>query len=151
MALRFNVMLISGMLLLSTTAIEEFAEALHQFRIPHALEFSLSLAFRWVPTLLGSVSTVVQAQARPRTRSSIAHSFNKLRLYPALVVPVIGHMLRQTNLLAMVLESKRFRPSHQRYSLVESPMKGLDYVALGILTGLMGGSIWLRLNGYGTI
>ena len=59
--------------------------------------------------------------------------------------------MRQTNLLAMALESKGFGPGHQRRSLLDAHMNGIDYLVLGIMIGLVSGSIWMRLNGYGTI
>jgi len=149
MGLRLNVMLLSGIFMLSTTAIEEFTQGLHRLGVPHALAFALSLAFRWVPTLLGSVNAVVQAQRARGLDLPSGTIFSKLRQYPPLVVPLIGHTLRQTNLLAMALESKGFGPGYPRRSLLESRMTGVDYLVLGIMIGLVSGSIWLRLNGYG--
>ena len=46
MGLRLNAMLISGILLLSTTAIEEFAESSNRLGVPQSLGFCVSLAFR---------------------------------------------------------------------------------------------------------
>ncbi len=151
MGLRLNVMLLSGILLLSTTAIEEFTQGLHRLGVPQTMGFALSLAFRWVPTLLGSVSAVVQAQRARGLDLPSGTIFSKLRQYPPLVVPLIGHTLRQTNLLAMALESKGFGPGRQRRALSESRMTRFDYLALGIMIGLVSVSIWLRLNGYDTI
>ena len=151
MGLRLNAMLISGIVLLSTTAIEEFAEASNRLGVPRSLGFSLALAFRWVPNLLGSIGAVVQAQRSRGLDLQSKSLLGKIRQYPALVVPLIGHTLRQTNLLAMALESKGFGPGHQCRVIFQSRMKGLDYTALAIMIGLVLGSIWMRLNGYGTI
>ena len=151
MGLRLNAMLISGIVLLSTTAIEELGEASNRLGVPRPLGFSLSLAFRWVPTLLGSIGAVIQAQ---RSRGLDVHSqgvFGKLRRYPPLIVPLIGHTLRQTNLLAMALESKGFGAGQVRRSLFASKMHGSDFVALAVIAVLVTGSLWMRLNGYGTI
>ena len=151
MGLRLNAMLISGIVLLSTTAIEELGEASHRLGLPRPLGFSLSLAFRWVPNLLGSIGAVIQAQ---RSRGLDLHSngvLGKLRRYPPLIVPLIGHTLRQTNLLAMALESKGFGTGRVRYPLFVSNMHGSDFAALAVIAVLVMGSLWLRLNGYGTI
>lgn len=51
MGLLLDMMLLSGVLLLSTTPIEEFARSLQRMRLPSSLGFALSLAFRWIPTL----------------------------------------------------------------------------------------------------
>lgn len=151
MGLRLNAMLISGIVLLSTTAIEELGESSNRLGVPRPLGFSLSLAFRWVPTLLSSIGAVIQAQ---RSRGLDVQSkglSGKIRRYPPLIVPLIGHTLRQTNLLAMALESKGFGAGQSRRPLFVSTMKASDCVALGMVAVLVLGSLWMRLNGYGTI
>ena len=151
MGLRLNAMLISGIVLLSATAIEELGEASNRLGVPRPLGFSLSLAFRWVPNLLGSIGAVIQAQ---RSRGLDVQSkgvFGKIRRYPPLIVPLIGHTLRQTNLLAMALESKGFGAGQVRHPLFVSKMSGPDFAALAVIAALVTGSLWMRLNGYGTI
>src|SRR5437867_12736370 len=56
MGLRLDVMLLGGILLLSTTRIEEFTLALQRLGLPGPMAFALSLAFRWVPSLIGARS-----------------------------------------------------------------------------------------------
>lgn len=151
MGLRLNAMLISGIVLLSTTAIEEFAESSNRLGVPQSLGFSLSLAFRWVPNLLGSIGAVIQAQRSRGLDLQSKTLLGKIRQYPALVVPLIGHTLRQTNLLAMALESKGFGPGQKRQPLFVSTMKVGDFVALLTIVMLVMAGLWMRLHGYGTI
>lgn len=151
MGLRLNAMLISGIVLLSTTTIEELGEASNRLGVPRPLGFSLALAFRWVPTLLGSIGAVIQAQ---RSRGLDVHArgvVEKVRRYPPLIVPLIGHTLRQTNLLAMALESKGFGAGQVGHPLFVSKMQKADFTALAVIAVLVMGSLWMRLNGYGTI
>ena len=68
-----------------------------------------------------------------------------------MIVPLIGHTLRQTNLLAMALESKGFGAGQVRRPLFVSNMCGSDFAALAVIAVLVLGSLWMRLNGYGTI
>ncbi|MDT7042247.1 energy-coupling factor transporter transmembrane component T [Candidatus Nitronereus thalassa] len=151
MGLRLNAMLISGIILLSTTAIEEFAESSHRLGVPRSLGFAVALAFRWVPNLLSSIGAVIQAQRSRGLDLKSTSLTGKIRQYPALVVPLIGHTLRQTNLLAMALESKGFGPGEPRRPLFESHLTIQDYCALVIMSGVVLGSLWMRMNGYGTI
>ncbi len=151
MGLRLNAMLMSGIVLLSTTAIEEFAESSNRLGVPHSLGFSLSLAFRWVPNLLGSIGAVIQAQRSRGLDLQSKSLLGKIRQYPALVVPLIGHTLRQTNLLAMALESKGFGPGQKRQPLFVSKMNGCDFVALFTIVVLVVAGLWMRSHGYGTI
>lgn len=151
MGLRLDVFLMSGILLLSTTAIEDFAQALHQLGLPRSVGFALSLAFRWVPTLLGSVTTIVQAQRARGLDLASATILGKIRRYPPLVVPLIGHTLRQTNLLAMALESKGVGPGRGHRRAVGTKMHWRDYVTLMGMGVVLAFGIWLRMNGYGTL
>ena len=54
MGLRIALMLLGGILLLSTTKIEDFIYALQRLGLPAQVGFALSMAFRWVPNLLGA-------------------------------------------------------------------------------------------------
>lgn len=151
MGLRVNLMLLSGLFLLSTTTIEAFMLALERLGFPAAASFALSLAFRWVPSLLGSAATIVQAQRARGLDLAAGGVLARLRRYPPLLVPLIGHQLRQTSLLAMALESKGFGPGVRRNGLVELRMRVADWMTLLIVAGAVALSLWLRWKGYGYI
>ena len=151
MGLRLDIMLISGVLLLSTMTTEEFAQALYGLGVPQSIGFSMSLAFRWVPSLLNSIGVIVQAQRSRGLDLRTGTFFGKILKYPPLVIPLIGGTLRRTNLLAMALESKGYGPGQHRHPVFNPNMSLNDYCVLAIMFFLMLGSIWMRLNGYGTI
>jgi energy-coupling factor transport system permease protein len=151
MGFRLDLMVISGLVLLSTTTVEDFALALRRLGLPMPMGFAFSLAFRWVPTLLGAGATVMQAQRSRGLDLSTGTIGKRIRRYSALAVPLIGHTLRQTTLLAMALESKGFGPDRRGTPNRTLPLKGLDYLVLLILTMVLGISIWLRLNGFGVV
>ncbi|RMH37307.1 MAG: energy-coupling factor transporter transmembrane protein EcfT [Nitrospirae bacterium] len=151
MGLRLNLMVISGLWLLSTTTVEAFAVGLQRLGIPASMGFAFSLAFRWVPTLLGAGSTIVQAQRSRGLDLSSGSVLDRLRRYPPLVVPLVGHVFRQTLLLATALESKGFGPGTPRTVYRSASFgwqDGVVLVGLGMLTGV---SVWLRLHGFGAV
>jgi energy-coupling factor transport system permease protein len=151
MGLRLDALLLGGLLLLSTTTIEDFSRSLQRLGLPSSMGFALSLAFRWVPTLLGAMGTVVQAQRSRGMDLASGSLWSKIRRYPPLVVPLIGHTLRQTNLLAMALETKGFGPGQSRNPYGLSRMTLTDTVWLIIMAIIVGGGVWLRWHGYGKI
>ena len=151
MGLRLDGLVLSGILFLTTTPIEDISRSLQRLGVPPAMGFAVSLAFRWVPTLLGSTTTIIQAQRSRGVDLNSGSLFRKIRRYPALVVPLIGHTLRQTTLLAMALESKGFSPDQRRMTRQDSSFQHRDYVALLCMNTLLGTSIWLKVQGYGTI
>lgn len=151
MGLRLAVMMLGGILLLSTTRIEEFTLALQRLGLPASMAFALSLAFRWVPSLIGAAVQIVQAQRSRGLDVAAGHGLARVRRYPPLIVPLIGHQLRQTRLLAMALESKGFEPRGRRQTFLELRMGLPDYLALAVTVLLVGLSLWLRLTGHGTL
>ena len=151
MGLRLDALLLSGLLLLSTTTIEDFSRSLQRLGLPSSIGFALSLAFRWVPTLLGAMGTIVQAQRSRGLDLASGSVWSKIRRYPPLVVPLIGHTLRQTNLLAMALETKGFGPGQPRNPYGLSRMTLTDLVVLIIMAMMVCGCVWFRWYGYGKI
>ena len=100
---------------------------------------------------IGAAGQIVQAQQARGLDLSGGSLGARLRRYPPLLVPLIGHQLRQTRLLAMALESKGFGPGLVRQSLTELRMRRTDYLTLAAVAGLVALSLWLRLTGHGTV
>ncbi|RMH05110.1 MAG: energy-coupling factor transporter transmembrane protein EcfT [Nitrospirae bacterium] len=151
MGLRLNAMVMSGILFLSTTTIEDFTYALSRLGVPQSVGFALSLAFRWVPTLITGIAGILQAQRSRGLDMAAGSMVQKIRRYSLLVVPLIGHTLRRTNLLAMALESKGIGPGRRRRVIEPSTLTRVDVLALGVCAGVLLGCVWLRVHGYGTI
>jgi len=151
MGLRLLIMMWGGVWLLSTTTIEELAQASQRLGLPSRVGFAFSLAFRWVGILLGAGVGVIQAQRSRGLDLSSGTIVERIRKYVPLVVPLIGHALRQTNLLAMALESKGFHPTARRTFLNPQSMKRDDYAMLGVVMLLLGVSAWLRWHGHGIL
>ena len=151
MGLRLDVMLLGGILLLSTTTIEEFTLALRRLGLPAPMSFALSLAFRWVPSLIDSAGSIVQAQRARGLDLAGGNFFTRLRRYPPLLVPLIAHQLRQTRLLAMALESKGFGPDVQRQEYAELRMRAADWIALALISVALVISAWLHFEGYSSL
>jgi energy-coupling factor transport system permease protein len=151
MGIRLLIMVWGGVWLLSTTTIEELAQSSQQLGLPTRVGFAFSLAFRWVGILLGAGIGVIQAQCSRGLDISSGSIVERIRKYVPLVVPLIGHALRQTNLLAMALESKGFHPTAQRSFYLAGKMKRPDYAVLICLGLLLGVSGWMRWHGIGTL
>ena len=151
MGIRLLIMVWGGVWLLSTTTIEELAQATQRLGLPSRVGFAFSLAFRWVGILLGAGVGVIQAQRSRGLDISSGSIAERIRKYVPLVVPLIGHALRQTNLLAMALESKGFHPTAHRFFYITGQMKRPDYAVLIFLIILLGVSAWMRWHGIGTL
>ena len=151
MGIRLLIMVWGGVLLLSTTTIEELTQASEQLGMPSRVAFAFALAFRWVGILLGAGVGVLQAQRSRGLDISSGSFIDRVRKYVPLVVPLIGHALRQTNLLAMALESKGFHPAAPRSYHIIGKMKLTDCTVLVLLTALLGMTVWMWWQGMGIL
>jgi energy-coupling factor transport system permease protein len=128
MGIRLGAMLTAGMVLISTTMIEEFAAGLRRFGLPFSVAFAFSTAFRLVPTFLGSSGSVVQAQKARGLDLETGGIFSRLRKHIPLMVPIFINAVRTTDLLAMALESKGFGSSRRRTEYLDLHMRWADWL-----------------------
>lgn len=140
MALKLMVFLASGILLLSTTRIEELAYALTQLGIPYKIGFTMTLAFRLVPVFIDAALTVVQAQRCRGLDFDRGSLWERLRRYIPIIVPVFMGGLRRADAMAMTLEARGFQTKTKRTLLQHFPV--------GINDGLMTMGVLLLTGGY---
>jgi energy-coupling factor transport system permease protein len=151
MGLRLDAMLIAGVIVASTTRVEDFTAGLHRLGLPGPMAFAFSLAFRWVPTFLGTTQAVVQAQQARGLDLQGGNVMARAGRYVPLVLPLMAHAIRQTRLLAMALEAKGFNPCTTRFHADASRCTAVDYTALAGLALLLLAGLGLWWNGYGTV
>ena len=151
MGLRLDAMLIAGVIVASTTRVEDFTAGLQRLGLPGPLAFALSLAFRWVPTFLGTAQTIVQAQQARGLDLQGGNILVRAGRYVPLVLPLVAHAIRQTRFLAMALEAKGFDPSASRVGHRQDSFKPADYLALAGLGALLVAVLWFWWSGYGII
>jgi energy-coupling factor transport system permease protein len=151
MGLRLDVMVIAGVIVLSTTRIEDFTAGMQRLGLPGPMAFACSLAFRWVPAFLGTAHAVVQAQQARGLDLQGGNVVVRAGRYVPLMVPLMTHVIRQTLPLAMALEAKGFDPSATRVRADESRFPAADYVVLAGLAVLLLLCLWLRWSGYGVV
>ncbi|MDE2728253.1 MAG: energy-coupling factor transporter transmembrane component T [Gemmatimonadota bacterium] len=133
MGFRLEAMLVSGMVFVSCTKVEEFAYGLRTIGLPFAVSFALSLAFRLVPLFFTRISTVVQAQQARGLDLKSGNVLQRARKYVPLLVPIFVYAIRDTDLLSMALESKGFGMRGRRTEYLSFPFVWRDYAILGLL------------------
>ncbi len=136
MGLRLEAMLVSGMIFVSCTKVEEFAYGLRAIGLPFAVSFALSLAFRLVPLFFTRIGTVVQAQQARGLDLKSGNVLRRARKYVPLLVPIFVYAIRDTDLLSMALESRGFGMRSKRTEFLSFPFLWRDYAILGTLLSL---------------
>lgn len=128
--LKFDIMITSGMIFLSSTKIEEISLGLVRMKLPYRGAFAFSTAIRLVPMIVGISYTITQAQKSRGLDLDSGSFFQKIRKYVPLLIPTLLSVIRGTNVFAMALESKGFGYDEVRTNYLEIGFKFTDYLVM---------------------
>lgn len=113
MSLRFLNMLLSGLLFLSVTAIEDFFGGMIIMGVPYPFAFAVSLSFRLVMVFMSNAFTIVEAQKVRGNDISRGGLFKRIKAYTPLIAPLILTGIKKAETLTLALESKGFSPQNK--------------------------------------
>lgn len=152
-AIKTNLMIVAGMVFLSTTKIEEIAEGLVRLKVPYRGAFAFSTAIRLVPMIVATSYTIIQAQKSRGLDLDSGSLFQRIRKYAPLMIPTLISVIRGTNVFSMALESKGFGYADERSNLLEIRMKGRDWAALAASLAVLAAAIALKVDdgAYGAV
>jgi len=145
--IKFDAMIISGMVFLSSTKMEEISLGLVKMKVPYRGAFAFSTALRLVPMIVSTSYTIIQAQSSRGLDLKSGNIFSRIKKYIPLVIPTILSVIRNTNVFAMALESKGFGYSEERSNYLNIYLKKNDYVFLSLGVLLTIGCIFIRVVG----
>jgi energy-coupling factor transport system permease protein len=152
MALRIIACLVFGLAFLSCTRTEDFALALRNLGAPQGVSVAVSLAFRLVPTLVGTARNVIEAQQARGVDPAAGNVFRRIRNYIPLITPVLAYALRGADLTAMALESRGLGGDPARRTHYRAFKAGAtDVVLIAGLLVIVVLCIVARVQGYGVI
>lgn len=146
MGIKLDVMIIAGMIFLSSTKIEELSLALQKLRIPYRVAFAFSTAIRLVPMIVSTTYIIMQAQKSRGLDLDSGNMLTRIKKYIPLLIPVFISVIRGTNVFAMALESKGFGYSDQRSSYLQIGYKTNDIVLLSSTLLLLLVSVYLKIK-----
>jgi len=149
--LRLDAMVAAGLVFLSTTRVEEFTSGLRRLGLPFPVSFAFSLAFRLVPTFAESAYTIIQAQKSRGLDLESGGLLTRLRRHVPLLIPAVVCAIRNTDLLAMTLESRGYGASGRRTDYLELRFRWRDALICLALTAALGVAMWWRLSGHGAV
>jgi energy-coupling factor transport system permease protein len=150
-AFRLVAMVLSGLLLLTTTRIEELELAMTRLGLPYPIAFGFSAVFRFIPTMVGDGLTILAAQQARGVNVAGGSIFSRLRNSAAIIAPLFITTMRRFGELPMAIESRGFVPMAKRTYYLSIRMRAVDYVTVAVLAVLAALSIYLRLNGVGVV
>lgn len=148
-AFRLNILIIAGLVFLSTTSNEEIALALVRFGVPYRISFAVSTALRLVPTILGTALVITQAQRSRGHDVDSGSIFSRIRKFTPIVIPIFVSSIRSTQIFAMALESKGFNAGGERTFFLNPRFGRIDAATVAVSVLVLAAAFWLRFSGLG--
>lgn len=150
--LRLGLLILVASLLTLTTSpisltagLESILSPLKRLGVPaHELAMMMTIALRFVPTLLQEAETLIKAQ-RSRGAGFAARGITGMAgsLLP-LFVPLFAGALRRADELAIAMEARCYRGGVNRTRLKGLQFSRPDYAALGVSLAVLAGVVALR-------
>ncbi len=120
-----------------TDGLERLMRPLRRLRVPvHELSMMMSLALRFVPTLLEEADRLQKAQVS-RGASFEGGLVQRVRSVVPLVVPLFVSSFRRADELALAMDARCYRGGEGRTCYRQLRLGAGDYVALGLAAALL--------------
>ncbi|OQB14723.1 MAG: Energy-coupling factor transporter transmembrane protein EcfT [Firmicutes bacterium ADurb.Bin193] len=141
MILRVVFLIMSTSLLTYTTSpialtdgIERLLTPLGKIGFPtHELAMMMSIALRFIPTLLEETDKIMKAQMARGADFKTGSLIKRAKALIPLLVPLFISAFRRADELAVAMECRCYRGGKNRTRLHESKVGRIDFIALGIL------------------
>ena len=142
--MKFDIMIIAGMIFLSSTKVEEISLGLVKIGVPYRGAFAFATAIRMVPMIVATSYTISQAQRSRGLDLDSGNLLERAKKYVPLLIPTIVSVIRGTNVFAMALESKGFGYSEDRTNYLQISIKKADTAVLFLSLVVILASIYIR-------
>jgi len=137
---QFMLLLMAGSILMMTTSpselvpgFERLLRPLKIFRIPsHDVALMISIALRFVPTLLEELEGIKEAQMARGACFSCGPLLQRIKAHMLLLMPLIVNTIRRAEELVAAMESRGYHKG-SRTPWAELNLSWADFIALGII------------------
>ena len=130
-----------------TNALEWFMKPLKVIKFPvHEIAMTISLALRFIPTLLEETDRIMKAQASRGVDFQNGKFSEKIRAIISLIVPLFISSLQRSEELANAMEARGYDPSAERTKYRVSKWKIGDTISFTVVLLVLGGCIALMVT-----
>lgn len=155
MCLRLLLLVVVGALLTLTTnpidltdGIESLLRPLRRLGVPaHELAMMMTIALRFIPTLLEEAQRIVRAQTARGADFDSGSPAARLRALTPLLVPLLVSALRRAEELAVAMEARCYRGGEGRSRWHEHRLRPADGAAATVVVALIAATAWLQWHG----
>ena len=151
LGLRLVLVLILSSLLTFTTsplqltdALEALLNPLRRLGVPsHELAMMMTIALRFVPTLIEETDRLIKAQKSRGADFSTGSIFKRVQAVVPILVPLFISAFRRADDLAMAMEARCYRGGEGRTHMKELRVSTVDYAAavVGVIMATV--AVWL--------
>ena len=143
---RISLMVMGTCLLTYTTSpmafthgLESLLAPLKKIRFPvHELSMIMSMALRFVPTLIEETEKIMKAQKARGANFETGNIFRRAKALVPVFVPLFISAFRRADELAIAMEARCYHGGEGRTRLRELSMKGKDFLAGVVCVGFVG-------------
>lgn len=154
--LRLIMMLILTMILTSTTkpldltyAFEWYMTPLKIIKFPaHEIAMTISIALRFIPTLIEEASRIMKAQSSRGVDFSSGGLGKKFKAIISLIVPLLISSFQRSDELANAMEAKGYDPKAKRTKYRKLHFSYRDLISFLIVGAMFGGLLTLLIYNY---
>ncbi len=156
-SLRLVLLILMSSLLTFTTSPLALTDALETLMAPfkrigipaHELAMMMTIALRFVPTLIEETDKIMKAQQARGSDFSSGSILRRIKSLIPILVPLFISAFRRADELAMAMEARCYRGGVGRTRMKELHIHAIDYAASGTVILLAGGLCWVKLWGIG--
>lgn len=152
--LRLVLMIALSMILTSSTTPLDLTFALEWYMTPfkiigfpaHIIAMTISLALRFIPTILEDVNRIMKAQTSRGVDFEHGGLFKKIRAIVSLIIPLFVSAFVRSDELANAMECRGYDPNGKRTRYKKLKFRVSDFFALLLVAAIMGGAIYLTVT-----
>ncbi len=154
-ATRLVILIATTSLLTLTTSPIALTDGLERLLMPfsrlgvpaHELAMMMTIALRFIPTLLEEAEKVMKAQMARGADFSSGSLLQRARSLVPLLVPLFVGAFRRADELAMAMEARCYRGGKDRTRMRQLRTGGIDYLAMASTSLVVMTVVWLRVVG----
>ena len=131
-----------------TDGLEALLSPLRRFHVPvHELSMMMTIALRFVPTLLDELDRIMKAQKARGADFEHGSIVRRMRAIVPVLVPLFLSAFRRADELAMAMEARCYRGGEGRTQMKELRAGRLDYAAIAVFVLGAAGICTVSLGG----
>lgn len=129
-----------------TDGLERLMSPLKRLKVPvHEISMMMSIALRFIPTLLEETERIMKAQASRGAEFDTGNLFKRVRSFVPVLVPLFVSAFKRADELAEAMESRGYRGGEGRTRLKVLRFTAVDLKAAVVCAGVCAGFVLLRV------